>query len=381
MKLPRPVFLLLPFAFLLALTGCQNHPAKPSTPAAFTHWPAGASPTEVGTRVANEFAARKFQWQTDPRRRYVIYPEICAWYGSLEVARLTGDADLQKRLAAKYDLLQQPENRNRISPDAHVDYRIFGVAPLELSILTKDAKLLADGQHFADAQWDKPTADGITHEARYWIDDMYMSPILQVQAFRATGDRKYLDRAALMMAAYLDKLQQANGLFLHAPDSPFYWGRGNGWVAAGMAELLRDLPATNAHHARILAGYRKMMAALLTTQAENGLWRQLVDKPESWTETSCTGMFTFAFVTGVKYGWLDEATYAPAARKAWLGLVAHLEPDARVREVCIGTNKSRQVTGTDDLQVQQKFYLDRPRATGDLHGQAPILWTAAAFLR
>jgi unsaturated rhamnogalacturonyl hydrolase len=106
-----------------------------------------------------------------------------------------------------------------------------------------------------------------------------------------------------------------------------------------------------------------------------------VDKPESWTETSATGMFTFAFVAGVKNGWLDEQAYAPAARKAWLALVAQLEPDANLREVCVGTNKSRQVTGTDDLKVQYDFYLARPRKTGDLHGQAPVLWSAAAFLR
>jgi rhamnogalacturonyl hydrolase YesR len=210
---------------------------------------------------------------------------------------------------------------------------------------------------------------------------MFMSPALQVQAFRATGDAKYLDRAALMMAAYLDRLQQPNGLFYHAPDSPFFWGRGNGWVAAGMAELLRDLPATHPQRARILAGYRKMMAALLASQGADGMWRQLVDKPESWPESSCTGMFAFAFVTGVKNGWLDAATFAPAARRAWLALAGYLDADANVRDVCMGTNKSRQVTNTDDLKVQYDYYLARPRKTGDLHGQAPILWTAAAFLR
>ena len=377
MKTPR-LFALLSFAALLGLAGCQS---KPATPAAFTHWPAGTSPAEVGKRVAENFAARSFQWQTDPRRRYVIYPEICAWYGSLDVARLIGDADLQRRLAAKYDVLLTPEGARRISPNEHVDYRIFGVIPLELAMTGKDATMLAAGRHFADAQWEKTTPDGITQEARYWIDDMYMSPILQVQAFRATGNAVYLDRAALMMAAYLDKLQQPNGLFLHAPDSPFFWGRGNGWVAAGMAELLRDLPAANPHHARILAGYRKMMAALLAAQADNGLWRQLVDKPESWTETSATGMFTFAFVAGVKHGWLDEQAYAPAARKAWLALVANLEPDASLREVCIGTDKGKLATRSDDLKVQYDFYMGRQRKSGDLHGQAPMLWTAAAFLR
>lgn len=366
---------------LLVVAGNPSLPAAPVQPEAFTQWPAGTAPAEVGKRVAENFAARSFQWQTDPKRKYVIYPEVCAWYGGLEVARLTHDADLHKRLVAKYDVLLTPEGAKRISDDAHVDYRVFGIVPLEIGLLTQDAKFTAAGQYFADAQWAKPTADGITHEARYWIDDMFMSPAVQVQAYRATRDAKYLDRAALMMAAYLDKLQQPNGLFLHAPDSPFFWGRGNGWVAVGMAELLRDLPATNPHHARILAGYRQMMAALLASQGSDGMWRQLLDKPESWPETSCTGMFTFAFVTGVKHGWLDAAAYAPAARKAWITLVGYLDEKANVREVCVGTNKSHQETKSDDLKVQYDFYLARARRTGDLHGQAPILWTAAAFLR
>ena len=59
-----------------------------------------------------------------------------------------------------------------------------------------------------------------------------------------------------------------------------------------------------------------MMASLLKYQAEDGMWRQLVDTPESWPETSSTGMFTFAMVTGVKNGWLEEKTYArPHARR------------------------------------------------------------------
>ena len=138
----------------------------------------------------------------------------------------------------------------------------------------------------------------------------------QVKAYRATGDSKYLDHAATEMSAYLDKLQQPNGLFYHAPDSPFFWGRGNGWVAAGMTELLRSLPTNHPKHARIIEGYKKMMAALLQYQGSDGLWRQLIDHPEAWPETSSSGMFTFAMVTGVKNGWLDKKTYAPAARKA-----------------------------------------------------------------
>jgi rhamnogalacturonyl hydrolase YesR len=346
----------------------------------FGKWPAGASPQEVGKRIAENFVQRKFDFDTNPRRKYVIYPEVCAGYGALTVAQLTNDEDLKRRLVEKFAVLLTPEGSKRISPDAHVDYRVFGVVPFEIYMQTGDRKYLELGQGLADGQWSKTTDDGITSEARYWIDDMFMITAVQVQAYRATHDQKYIDRAALTMAAYLDKLQQPNGLFFHAPDSKFYWGRGNGWVAAGMAELLRSLPAKHPRRARILDGYRKMMASLLKFQGENGLWRQLIDKPESWAESSSTGMFTFAMVTGVKNGWLDRKSYGPAARKAWLGLVSYIDPDGYVRDVCVGTNKANQEVGPDQ-DKQLKFYLDRPRAKGDLHGQAPILWSASALMR
>ena len=136
-------------------------------------------------------------------------------------------------------------------------------------------------------------------QTRFWIDDMYMVTMAQGQMFLVSKDRKYVDRAAKEMVAYLDKLQEPNGLFYHAPDVPFFWGRGNGWMAAGMTELLRILPSDNQDRPRILEGFKKMMAALKETQTDDGMWRQLVDDPKSWTETSCTGMFTFALVTGV----------------------------------------------------------------------------------
>jgi len=200
---------------------------------------------------------------------------------------------------------------------------------------------------------------------------MFMITILQVQAYRATGDKKYLDRAAQEMTAYLDKLQQPNGLFYHAPDAPFFWGRGNGWVAAGMTELLRSLPKNHPHRGRIMQAYLLMMKSLLELQGQDGMWRQLLDHPEAWPESSSTGMFTYAMITGVKEGWLNEKIYAPAARKGWIALVNQLEPNGDIRNVCEGTGRK------NDLN----YYLERKRNTGDLHGQAPILWCASALLR
>lgn len=357
----------LPFASaIILLMACLQITAKPDD---FSNWPAGTSPKEVGKRVAENFAARQLGVEAG-KREFVIYPEVCAWYGSLTVAQLMQDKDLKTRLVEKFAPLLTPEGAKKIAPNAHVDYRVFGAVPFEIYMQTKEQKYLDIGKNLADRQWEKTTPDGITAEARYWIDDMYMITAVQVQAYRATGDAKYIDRAAATMAAYLDKLQQPNGLFFHAPDSPFYWSRGNGWVAAGMAELLRSLPKNHPKRARIVEGYKKMMASLLRYQGEDGLWRQLIDHPESWAETSGTGMFTFAMITGVKNGWLERKTYGPAARKAWLGLVKHLDSDANVTDVCVGTNKGFTV----------QYYLDRERKTGDLHGQSPILWSASALL-
>lgn len=358
-------------AFSLTILGSCL--ADDRQPACFNDWPEGKSPAEVGKRVAENFLPRKFRFETDPSKAKlgVIYPEVITWYGSLTVAGLTKDEELRDRLIRKFEpFLTEPGSKN-INQSAHVDYRVFGILPLEIYLQTKDERFLKIGLALADAQWEKTTPDGITAEARYWIDDMYMIPAVQVQAFRATHDAKYLDRAALAMVAYFDRLQKDNGLFFHGENSAFFWGRGNGWMAAGAAELLRSLPKDHQHHERVLAGYRKMMAGLLATQAESGLWLQLMDKPHSWPETSGSAMFAFGMITGVKKGWLDEKTYGPAARKAWLALVGMLDDQANLREVCVGTNKG----------FDEPYYLDRPRTAGDLHGQAPMLWSASALLR
>lgn len=336
----------------------------------FGNWEKGTSPSEIGKRAAENWMKRTFEYESG-KRKYVIYPEICAWYGALTVAELSKDRDLKTRLIQKFDRFFTDEGKTHISPDAHVDYRVFGVVPLEIYLQTKDAKYLDLGKSFADKQWDKTTPDGITAEARYWIDDMYMINAIQVQAYRATKDKKYLERAANTVVAYLDKLQQPNGLFFHAPDAQFYWSRGNGWFAAGMAELLRSLPKNHPQRARIMRGFQTMMQSLLKYQAADGLWLQLIDKPEFWEETSGTGMIAFAMVTGVKEKWLDAKTYGAPARKAWLGLVKHVDENANISDVCEGTNKGFTL----------EYYMNRQRKTGDLHGQAALLWTATALLR
>lgn len=333
----------------------------------FSNFPAGYSPQEVGKAVAEHFVTSPHQGNGT-----IFYGECGTWYGALTVAELTHDNALRDDLIKRFEpLMPGGAEADRIPKRDHVDDMIFGIVPLEIYMQTHDKKYLDYGLSFADRQWENPRPDGLSHETRFWIDDMYMLTILQLQAYRATGDTKYLDRDAREMVAYLDKLQRPNGLFYHAPDVPYYWGRGNGWVAAGMTEMLRTLPANHPLRPRIMRGYRKMMAALLKYQASDGMWRQLIDDPEAWEESSGSGMFTFALVSGVKNGWLPEAKYGPAARKAWIALVGFIDQNENVTNVCEGTNKKND----------KEYYLERKRRTGDFHAQETVLWSASALMR
>lgn len=346
-------------------------------------WPSGSSPEEIGRRVIDRFLATPLAYagRAEPAD-HITYAEVCTWYGALQLANLTGDTARQTALVRRFAPLLL-EKKNLIPVPDHVDMTVFAAVPLEISMQMRDRKFLEMGQSMADTQWGEPFGQyanpeaweafrkGLTWQRRLWIDDMFMITAAQAQVYRATGDRTYIDRAAREMVLYLRELQRPNGLFYHAPDVPFFWGRGNGWMAAGMSELLRSLPPDNPDRPRILEGYRTMMAALLKFQGSDGMWRQLIDEPDSWPESSCSGMFTFAFITGVRNGWLDARTYGPAARKGWLALITYLDGNANMREVCEGTPKKNE----------RQFYLDRKRNIGDLHGQAPVLWCAAALLR
>lgn len=329
-------------------------------------WPAGYDPVTIGKAVAKRFASSR-----PARTSRITYPEVCTWYGAFELAHLTDDHELQSQLIARFEPFFSTESAFLPPRGEHVDFSMFGGLALEIYRLTQEVRYRELGLSYADAQWTKPDVKGLTSETRFWVDDMFMIPFVQVQAYRATGEKKYLDRVAVEMLSYLEKLQQPNGLFYHALDVPYFWGRGNGWFAVGMSEVLRELPHDHPQRTGILRGYRTMMASLLKYQGADGMWKQLIDRKESWPETSSTGMFATALITGVRKGWLEKANYEPAARKAWIGLAGYVDQDFRVTNVCEGTNKLNSY----------EYYMLRKRRTGDLHGQAPVLWTVAALLR
>lgn len=346
------------------------------------NWPVGKSPQEIGLRIAEKYLNSPHSQfgNTKPPKppKQITYPDVCTWLGGMWFAEATKNKKLLGRFEDRFQPLFNEES-NLLPKPNHVDNNVFGALPLELYLQTGEQKYLDLGLKYADSQWIVPEdatqeqrqlADkGYTWQTRMWIDDMFMITAVQAQAFRVTNQTKYIDRAAKEMVLYLDELQLNNGLFYHSPEAHFSWGRGNGWMAVGMAEILRILPKENPNRERIFEGYHKMMSALLKYQEEDGMWLQIIDDEEAWKETSSTGMFTYAMIIGVKKGWLNKKTYGSAARKGWLALTGYINADGDLTEVCRGTS----------IKNSRDHYMNRPRTVGDLHGHAPLLWCAAAL--
>jgi unsaturated rhamnogalacturonyl hydrolase len=331
-------------------------------------WEERHSPEIIAGLVIDDLLGRgDFMMYVTEHANGIHYAEACTGFGAAKYAGIVNDSSTIARLSQRY--MRVIDDRIEITAD-HVDVNAYGILALELYMQTKNRRFFEQGIRLADIQWENPLPNGLSNQTRYWTDDIWMIGSLQVQAYRATGKTVYLDRAALEIDSYLEELQKPNGLFYHGETARFFWGRGNGWAAAGLAELLSELPSSDPHYPSILAGYTRMMETLLQHQAEDGMWRQLIDKEESWKETSCTAMFGYAISEGVRRGILSEPEFTTAYRNAWRSLTAYVNAEGKVTEVCIGTGQSSDM----------EFYLARPRTTGDLHGQAPILWFACSLL-
>src|SRR5690349_13945817 len=190
-------------AFFSGMTALAVAPNLRIEAATFGSWPKGSSPREIGSRVANRFVATPHgNFGRTERPKSIVYPETCTWYGALTFAKLAKDKALTRQLVARFDSLFGAD-ADLIPAADHVDPSVFGAVPFELYIQTHDKRYLDIGTTIADRQWSMPTPEGLSQQTRFWIDDMYMITALQAQAYRATGKREYIDRAAREMVAYL----------------------------------------------------------------------------------------------------------------------------------------------------------------------------------
>jgi rhamnogalacturonyl hydrolase YesR len=347
-----------------------------------TAWPANKDPATIGRLAVGAFKNYLSPMLPVTSSTYggAGYALAFTWFAALRFTKLTNDTTNNAYFITNFEPYAAGTAQVDNGPSATVDSRAFGDLPLEIFQQNNDMRCKTIGLARADQQWVSST-NGITNDARYWSDDMYMITALQVEAYRVTKDMKYLTRAATTLISYAAALQQSSGLFWHTRDSKPAWGRANGWVASGTAELLVDLPA-GTQRDMVFAIFKKQMDGLLPIQVsggnDDGMWRQVLDLNTSNPESSCTAMFTFALTTALKNGWLTGSNYSTAARRGWIAVANKTNAQGQLDRVCPGTGAA---TTGQTLAQQQAFYANITLGSNDPHGQAPLLWAAHALLR
>jgi len=210
------------------------------------------------------------------------------------------------------------------------------------------------------------------------IDDLYMIAPYWCRKAELLNEPKWLDRAideSLHYFEYLwdeeDKLMHP--LWLGKDQAPYglYWGRGNGWYILAVTDLLSFIPEDHPKREAVLDDYRTFIDGIILRQGKNGLWRQILDQPETYSETSCSGMFTYCILKGVNEGWLDRK-YFEFGKKGWHGLQTTVNKDFEITGVC----------PPSDISNDPNYYLKgRAPKTHDQHGIGPYLLAGAEYLK
>jgi rhamnogalacturonyl hydrolase YesR len=176
----------------------------------------------------------------------------------------------------------------------------------------------------------------------WWCDSLFMEPPVLARLYAVTGERKYLDFmdrqwwiTSNLLYSKTDHLFARDRSFLYkhqANGKSVYWSRGNGWVIAGLARVLSDLPVDYPSRPKYVAQFRQMAEEIASIQGSDGLWRPGLLDPDAYQlpEVSGSAFFTYALAYGVESGILDRQEYLPVVKRAWAGLIAHIFSDGRL---------------------------------------------------
>ncbi|WP_236570633.1 glycoside hydrolase family 88/105 protein [Paenibacillus sp. An7] len=209
--------------------------------------------------------------------------------------------------------------------------------------ITEEQERLEDGAFF------RQRGSGEMRQETMWCDDLYMSTPFLSRYARLTGDASYLEDAVQQFLLfrkylYIPKLQVMSHVydFVRGSATGIPWGRGNGWVLFSLTELLEILPENHAKRSELISFYRDLSEGYLRLQGENGLWHQVLNRPDSYEESSCTSMFIYAYAKGVRNGWLtDPAPYIDAVFQGWRGLTrVAIDAKGNIYGVCRGSGYS-----------------------------------------
>jgi rhamnogalacturonyl hydrolase YesR len=211
-----------------------------------------------------------------------------------------------------------------------------------------------------------------------WLDDLYMSVPALAQMGKLTGDNNYYDDAVRQVLQFSQRMfNKELHLYMHgwvegmAVHPEFHWARANGWALMAMTELLEVLPSNHPGREAVLQQFRDLAAGLARYQSDKGLWHQLLDRNDTYLETSATAIYTFCIARAINRGWIDAQAYGPMCLLGWNAISTRVNARGQVEGTCVGTGMAFDPT----------FYYNRPTNVYAAHGYGPLLLAGAEVIR
>lgn len=226
-------------------------------------------------------------------------------------------------------------------------------------------------------------ADGILARTRphyntVWLDDMYMGIPCLAWYGKLTGETKYYDEAVRQVRLFKERMWvPEEKLFRHGwveemnPHPFFPWGRANGWALLTLCEVLDALPTNYAGRTEVLDLLRQHVEGLCAVQDKTGFWHQLLNRNDTYLETSATAIYAYCMAHAICEGWIDAIAYGAQTLQAWQAVQTKVNQKGQVEGTCVGSGMGFDVA----------FYSYRPVHPMAAHGYGPVIWAGGEMIR
>ena len=211
-----------------------------------------------------------------------------------------------------------------------------------------------------------------------WLDDLFMSVPALAQMGKLTGNVKYFDDAVKQVLQFSDRMFNTDlNIYMHGwveemKEHPeFHWARANGWASMAMTELLDVLPADHPGREKVLEQLQLHIKGLAPLQSGRGFWHQLLDKNDSYLETSATAIYTYCMAKAINKKWIDAKANAPMVLLAWNAVSTKVNDKGQVEGTCVGTG----------MAFDPVFYYYRPVNVFAAHGYGPVLLAGSEIIQ
>lgn len=335
--------------------------------------------------------------------RLTSYEWGVTYSAMLAAADITGDQNYYKYVTDRFNLLAEAapyfkkvlsdgdseENimRKVIMPHALDDAGAVCTAMIKAQLKDPSLKLRPLIENYIDFILNKEyrLADGTFARIRpqhnaVWLDDMFMGvpPVAWYSVLNEDKRQACQAEAVRQIMQFADRMWvPEKRLFRHGwvedmQDHPaFHWGRANGWAILTMCEVLDVLPENYPQRDKIITLLREHIRGLTALQSGKGFWHQLLDRTDSYLETSATAIYVYCLAHAINKGWIDAMAYGPVAQLGWHAVSTKINKNGQVEGTCVGTG----------MAFDPAMYYFRPVSVYAAHGYGPVIWAGAEMIK